>query len=685
MKKTISLLLAMVMLSLSMPVMAAKEDASKMQEVLLLVKEKISIPEELTEFSGNISEYAGKISYYFDWTSTDYEKSISVSCDDAGRIISYYDSSLKVSDKKISAISKAEIIAFAEEFLRKTAPEAFLSEDDRLFYDEDAYVASGNMRYNLTFIRKKGGVPVNNSNASVTVGIWEDEMYVRSMNISFDYDTAFAQSTAELENYQERYKELFPMEPVYQDEYKPLAEGNEPKNVPRLIYRIKNNDIGYMDIATGERMVESAEDDYYRKEVYASDSANMESAGGGGSSLTLQELGEIEKVEGLLGQEEIIARVKKLPYINFTDDLELRGSSLYKNDIGKYYYRINYYSNKENTYKSFNVNADAQTGEIISLTNNPGGYNDEVSLTDAEKAAAEEKIDEFLSLVAKDKLLETKEEDAEDYRSTISRHFVRMVNGVKYVDNGISISFDGKNNIVQSYSANFTEGEFANPAEAIGEAAAYAKILEDYEISPIYIKNGGEYKKAATLSCRSVQIDAISGEVISPTKNSQYGYSDISGHWAEEAATKLAEIQIGIDSERLEPDRKMTQEEFLRLAAAGIIGQYYSPDDSEEFYQSLIRDKFVLEEEKAPTAEITREDAFVFVIRMAGLERVARLSDIYKVSYKDQDLLSDGRIGYAAILSGLGVICGDGGNLRPKDAITRAEAIVVVYKYLLTL
>ncbi|MBR3943398.1 MAG: S-layer homology domain-containing protein [Clostridia bacterium] len=35
-------------------------------------------------------------------------------------------------------------------------------------------------------------------------------------------------------------------------------------------------------------------------------------------------------------------------------------------------------------------------------------------------------------------------------------------------------------------------------------------------------------------------------------------------------------------------------------------------------------------------------------------------------------------------LSGLGVICGDGGNLRPQDSLTRAEAIVLVYKYLLS-
>ena len=115
------------------------------------------------------------------------------------------------------------------------------------------------------------------------------------------------------------------------------------------------------------------------------------------------------------------------------------------------------------------------------------------------------------------------------------------------------------------------------------------------------------------------------------------------------------------------------------------MGRYYDGYTTEELYDRLVRDGYITEEEKAPESQVKREDAFVHVIRMAGLERVAKLTEIYRVTYGDQAELSEGKLGYAAILSGLGVICGDGGNLRPQDALTRAEAIALAHKYLLSL
>ena len=87
-------------------------------------------------------------------------------------------------------------------------------------------------------------------------------------------------------------------------------------------------------------------------------------------------------------------------------------------------------------------------------------------------------------------------------------------------------------------------------------------------------------------------------------------------------------------------------------------------------------------DERNDAAAVSREQAFVYMIRLAGYEKVAALSDIYKVSYADGDQLSDGLIGYAAILSGMGIVAGDGGNLRPKDSMTRAEAAMMLYRYM---
>ena len=180
-------------------------------------------------------------------------------------------------------------------------------------------------------------------------------------------------------------------------------------------------------------------------------------------------------------------------------------------------------------------------------------------------------------------------------------------------------------------------------------------------------------------------MDAISGENRNQERDNNYDYDDIAGHWIEDAAIKLAEIQVGLPEGALNPEAAITQEDFLRLLASSVMGQYYKDYDTEELYDRLIRGGYVNEEEKAPESQVKREDAFVYIIRMAGYEKVAKLTEIYQVAYGDQAELSQGRLGYAAILSGLGVVCGDGGNLRPQDALTRAEAMALVYKYLLSL
>lgn len=683
MKKMISMMLILVMVLGAVPGFAAKEDASKMQEVLLLVKGKITIPEELTEFTGNVSEYRQKVSYYFSWTSPDYEKSMSLSCDEQGRITSYHQNTSKMSQKKLSDKSKAELIAFSLEFLKTTVPEAFVSENDLLVYDEDSYYASGNLTYNLGFVRRKDNIKVKDNYANVYLCVTEEGMRVQSMDVRFTYDAEFEEAEPDVADYRGKYQELFPTELIYKDEYKPLAKGNEPQFEPNLVYRIKDDIVGYMDSATGEVITEDSFDEDYKYAPEMEDSAVNMGASAGGNVLTPQELEELGKVEGLLRYQDVEKAVKKLPYLDFSDKLTLNSSNLYKDSTGDYYFRMNYSFMDEGSY--LNIRANAKTGEILDLSDHSGYYEEEKELSKTQKANAEKKMAEFLRAVAPNKLGEMEQVEEQVYGNTITRRYRRLVNDVPYIDNGIRISFDAKKSLVKSYSLQFAKGEFADPKDAIGAEKAYEKILEYAPIQPIYIKSGGVYQKAFTLSRNYILVDAITGEDKNREVKNDYEYDDIAGHWAEEAATKLSEIQVGLRGGSLNPDATISQEDFLRLLASAVMGQYFANYSTEELYDSLVRSGYITKEEKAPESQVKREDAFVYVIRMAGYEKVAKLTDIYRVTYQDQAELSSDKLGYAAILSGLGVICGDGGNLRPQDALTRAEAMALAYKYLLSM
>ena len=687
MKKVICFVMAFLMLLLPLTSFA-DAGAEDMQSVLLIVKGKADIPQELSEFSSHIAQSGDKKSYSFEWTDKDYKKSISINCDDEGRINSYYNYSFEMSGKKLSKISKNEIISYAQAFLKKIVPEAFENENDCLIYDEKSYNARGNLRYTLTFNRVRNSIPVKDNNANVTLCIVDDKIYVRDMSVNFNYDAQFDDGN-EIENFEEKYTEAFPLELVYCDEYNYNAKKGESRAYPVLVYRIKDNNIGYISITTGEVI----EEDTYNS-VFREESAVMDSMAMGGSnsslkqSLTEQEIKQISTVEGLLSVDDVQKILKSLPYINFAGTLKLSNSYLTENDRGEYFYRLHYSTTDEKSYRYLSAVINAHNGKVISISNNmPYDGASDIKLTDREKAQVEQKMQTFLNKVSADEIKNSVKKSSDSYSNIVSDTYIRIVNGIEYVDNTVNISFDAKNNVVRSFSADFRDGDFKNPDAAITPDAAYEKILGFSPVTKMYISSGGKYVKAATLEKRYIKLDALTGEMKEVYDDTQksYEYSDIDGHWAQEAATKLAEIQIGIEGGALNPDKGITQEEFFRLVCSGMINKYYANYTQEELYDVLITDKIISEGEKSPDALITREQAFIYIIRLAGLERVAKLENIYKIEYADSHLLTNGKIGYSAILSGLNVIEGDGGSLRPKDNLTRAEAIVILYRYLLTL
>lgn len=685
MKKLISIILIVIMLVLPIGASADSTTSKDIEKVLIAVKTKVDIPSELTEFSSYVSERKGKTYYNLEWANEDFSKNMSVSCDSEGRIINYYNYANDNSNKKISSFSREEIVDFASKFIQKTLPETNRGEGDVLVYDENSYDARGNMRYSMRFDRKKESVKVKDNYASVTVCETDGKLYIRSMDVSYDYDTEFVLSADIVSDYAEKYKSAFPAELIYRNEYNYNAPKGMPKTIPVLVYRIKDDNIGYIDAVTGEVVTEDeVEEELFKTEA----SAMQDSVSGGGGNrndkLTPQEIEELERIEGLLSISDIEKKIKSLPYVDFADDMVLSVSELSKNEED-YSYSIYYTNNSEDDYRYVRVYADAKTGKIQSFYANSNQSYSEEDLTDAQVQDAEKKIAEFLDFVAKDEFNQCEKAEDNAFKDRVSKRYVRIVNGVKYIDNGINVSFNAKTNTIESYSLNFTKAEFENPDKAIGEVSAYNKILEYAPIIPLYIRIGGVYKKVFSLDRYSMQINAITGEAMEGyvDQKKDYSYTDIEGHWAAAAAEKLAEIQIGFEGDNLNPENSVKQEEFLRFIASGIYSKHYSEYTREDLYRILINDGILKENEKSPDSSVTREQAFVYIIRFAGLEKVAELSDIYKVSYADGHLLSGGKIGYAAILSGLGVVCGDGGYLRPTENLTRAEAIVMLYRYLL--
>ena len=110
MKKAISMLLAMIMVVSGITVFADDSTSKAMEDALINVKSKITIPVELSEFSPYTYEESGKTFYNFNWQKEDGGAYIQVSCDEEGSIMSYYayDNSLR-SEKKLTVLTKEDI------------------------------------------------------------------------------------------------------------------------------------------------------------------------------------------------------------------------------------------------------------------------------------------------------------------------------------------------------------------------------------------------------------------------------------------------------------------------------------------------------------------------------------------------------------------------------------------------
>lgn len=681
-KKCLCFLIVLAMLLPCLMVSADTVASKKMEEVLVEVKGKIDIPKELTEFSSYTSLRNEKESFTFLWQDKDGKAHMEITADDKGRIIDYYffDSSLKT-DKKITSLSKTDILAFVERFLETIVPEAFADENDRLVFDEESWNVD-NLNYTLTYKRMKNGIEVKDNNASVRIAVYDDVAYVRNMNLSFKFDAEFDDNLMVVEDYIEKYKEAFPAEKIYTNEYKSgLSDGE--KNNTVLLYRYKDGVAGYILASTGEIVTEDSFDEIVFGSGNTVNMGTTEDQALRKEMLTEAEIKELEEIEGLISKSDAEKILKTLPYIGFDNSLKISHFDIIKNS-GKYELTLTYEDADKNRY--ILATFEGKTGEVLNVYQRfAAADTNAVELSEEQKNQAKTKIDKFLK-AATTKHSEFSEESCEAYNNVLNCRLDRYVNGIRYIDNSITVRFDTKSNRIINYRLKFDDDKnFTAPENVIENSIAHDKLLEISELTKIYVHTGGKYKVCFGVKTPGAEIDAFSGGKYDPYSNQssiELRYSDIKGHWAEEMINKLAEVQIGFKDEKFMPDEDITQSDLLRLFAAGTRHKTYLDFSEEELYRILMDEEIIPEGEKRPDSAVKREDAFVYMIRLEGLEKVAKLSEIFKVSYADQDVLTKEKTGYAAILTGMNIICGNGGKLRPLDNITRAEAAVMLYNYM---
>lgn len=668
MKKIISALLSLSLL-VSVPVFAETD----METALKAVKEKAEIPAELSEFNSGVTD-ADKTVFSFTWNSPDDEKGVDISCDKLGRINSYYSWDNSASDgenRKMPHYTKKDAQNYAENLVKQLLPEAF-SANDTLVCDVEN--SSGRLTYNgtsyrFTFDRKLDGIIVRSN--TVTVNVRATSVGITaSLNVSYDHNAHFEKGFSSIDDPETAYKKAFPLSLHYEKDYE--KSKNSDEDITKLLYGTEELTDGYISAENGEKISEKPFYLNSDNKNHKNESTSEDAASGGSSSgfFSKQEITELEKMSELISAKDAEKKIRALSALKVTDKMTVDSSSIYKYD-DTYFMNLHL---TDNNGRYLSVSLNAETGMIYSIYNPKKGESE--NLTEKENSLSKEKIHAFFREVAPDICNEyTIDKENED-----SISYIRNVNGIDYNNNRANITYNSSEDMITGYNITYTKAVFDNPSDAVPAEDAYSSLLNSCPIIPVYIlTSSGKYELCYGISGTCGNIDALSGTMSETAKSF---YTDIDGHWCENAVKMLSEVGIRLNGNEFRPNEQITLSDLLTLFSAGIERNGAIPAVNDILPQ--LKKNRIINDDTDLNACVQREDAFLYMVKLAGYDRLAML-DIYKLEFPDADDVSVSKKGHTAILYGFGIIDGNDGYVRPHDNITRAEAAEMLYKYLINM
>lgn len=685
-----------------------KDDKKQMEELLAVVKTRVEIPQEYTDFSYRKSSNQGIDRYTFTWKKApdDYSNSVSVTVDEYKVITSYnmnaeepimeYD----MSSVSFAKLSRSQIISAAENAVKALNPdiagEIKPSEDFNIdLHGDTVYVR---------LYREKNGLSLKKNSGSVSLNKNTGE--IEGFNINWWSDADFEDPSKAVGNdaMEKAYRENVHLTPYYKINSEYNEETKEYDKSAVILYS-PEEDIQF-DAATGKptKML----DDYalayntsrYDNGVYYDEDEVVEEAadavetgapltgiGGKGVVFSAAEKKAIMDSGKYYTKDDITDLLKEDKYLGLTDDYMTETANFDKNEAAPsgYAWDMYFFVNNSKEYKSISVTADAETGKVISFykySKNPSKAINVKSVNKVAEAAAKyylgERFDEYKP--AGSNTAEAREKEVS--RTVV---FDRYANDLLVADNRIKINVDSEGNVT-SFSYVYDDIKLPEP-KLIGTDEAYKKAFAQTDFDLYYdgfLRLNGEPQVYMLYNLEKFYLNAGTGKLCTSsgkeiTASADSGicpYTDIKGNSAEKYITKLYEYGVRLtDSDETEfrPDEYITEREFANLMGnltyTGIMPLLYdgySYERPNEFGNGVLT--------KAGAAK-------QFVLAKNG-KQFAELKGIYVSPFKDVSAdRSD--LGYISLAYGMGVIKGDSkGCFNPDSKVTRGYAMYLICNYI---
>jgi len=681
---------------------APESTANSMENALIAAKKIIDIDETIfTDFTysstySNYETMEGLI-WMFQWSDRQNEY-IHAMVTAEGILIQYQKHSGEDRYFGFADISRNDAIKAAAAFIAKANPKAYTYFKD----PKDVTVRINSNQYSLDYRSEVNGVPFESAQISIGVNKFTGEVisyYTASIDpnsFSFEDKTGLISESEAVSAYAAKLG--LSLEYLSYFDY----ENENVKIYPAYIMNSSGNQ--YISATNGE-IIE------YVYDRGASDNAkaiggaplaeaSMDSNAGGSSnggraSLSPAEITALEKAAGFITGDEALARIIELADIadidenSFTErNIRLNNYYMFKD---KYYYDINLYKvyemmrgNNDINYLSGRV--DAATGRVMSFSYYY--FNADSSDKDITDEQAKAAIEAFVKKAAPDEYKKSvlQEQQAPymtpfGYEPSYYYRYARQENGIPFRGNGISVTLDKATGKVTQYSLDwYDELTFPSVAGVITSEEAMAGYVAQSGSTIIYITTGGGNAALAYSFPYVSGIDPFTGKALAYNGELRADntitpdYSDVNGHWSEKTVKKLLDNGLYIWSGKFEPDKLMTQQEFLQyLLLLEWYGGVYPVGTELSDYYSRKGINVTVDADKL----LTRQEAARIIVEYLGYGKLAVKSGGFV--YPFNDTISDQYKGYVAICHMLGIVTGSNGSFNASQNITRAQAAVMLH------
>lgn len=420
-------------------------------------------------------------------------------------------------------------------------------------------------------------------------------------------------------------------------------------------------------------------------------------AGGSRASLTPAERAAIEQVAGFLTSEQALDKLLEAAELTDVDlsSFENRFIGLNRDYIDKdrYYYDINLsrygdWVMSDSEIVGIYGRVDAETGRVYSFSFYYNGVPQGDSVfTEAQATSA---VDAFLKRIAPGEFAKSKLESSpslmgERYGRGYEDYYygyARYENDTIFRDNGINVAFNRNTGKITNYSLRWYDNAvFPSVANVLTQQRALDAYVGGTGSRIVYITTGDSNAGLVYDFLKDRFIDPFTGNALDysgkpwtdATQTPAYG--DVTGHWAERYVNKLLDNGIFMWGGRFEPDKVMTELEFLQYIML-LEGYSLARADVASYYTNLGVDV-----EASADKLLTRQEAARIVAEFLGYKKLAGQSNWFVYPFTDS--VDETYKGHITICFMLGIVGGDNGRFDPLVNITRAHAAVLLHNLII--